>query len=301
MILDQIIQLEQLPDGDWQAPTPAEGWRRPFGGHLLAQTLAAAERSVPSGKVIHNMQTQFIRSGRSGLPIRYRCEALHDGSRFAIRRVVAMQEDRVLTESLASFQLPEAGLDHQPDLPQVPAPDLLPSEQRLRHEAAALEGVEWCLSPLLPVLPVEMRPVQERDFVAPARQPGRLDLWMRADQPVAPANGNAFAACISDILLLSVALLPHGISWCTTPVEGSTLNHSLWFHRPVPTDGWLLWSLEVEWTGATRGLAKGTLWTADGLLLATAMQEGLIRLRGPEGRTTTLPAELGKSADVQSY
>lgn len=279
MQLDDLLDLKRMEDGAFCAETPTGQWRRPFGGHLLAQSLAAGRLTVDTDKAIHNMQTQFLRSGRAGQPIHYHVEELREGKRFATRRVSSMQEDRILTESLLSFHMPEPGLDYQPPLPPLPLPDNLPTEQELRHAAAASSNVQWCLPPLLPDLPVELRPVQERNFIDPPKLPGRLDFWARPNQPVAHANGDAFVACLTDVMLLSAVLLPHGISWSTTPVEGSTLNHSLWFHRAAPLSGWLLWSMEVEWTGATRGLVHGRLWSAEGELIASAMQEGLVRVR----------------------
>lgn len=279
MELRELLNLQPVEGDVYLGPTSPAGWRRPFGGHLLAQALAAASATVETQWPPHHLQMTFLRSGAIGSPIRYSVERLRDGRRFATRRVVAHQHGHGLAEAMISFQLPEPGLNYHGPMPDVPPPDDLPREADLRRHALMIEGVEWCLSPVMPDLHCELRPVQPRDFIDPAPMSPELDLWVRFTEAADPAEAPSFIASLSDVLLLSTTLLPHGISWSTTPVEGSTLNHMLWLHEALPADEWLLWSLKALWTGSTRGLAQGQLWSRDARLIATAMQEGLVRPR----------------------
>lgn len=279
MLLHDLLTLEPGQNDVFQGRVSTGGWRRPFGGHLLAQALAAASATVEAGWPPHNLQMTFLRSGALDAPIDYVVERLRDGRRFATRRVTARQHGHHLVEALISFQLPEAGLNFHAAMPDVPPPDGLPDEAVLRAHAFATRDVDWCLSPVMPDLHCEIRPIQPRNFIDPPPMPPELDLWIRFKERADSARTPCYIASLSDVLLLSTTLLPHGLSWCTTPVEGSTLNHSLWFHEALPPDEWLLWSLRALWTGHTRGLAQGHLWRRDGSLIATAMQEGLVRLR----------------------
>lgn len=288
MALHDLLALQDAGGDRFFGPTRKVGRSRPFGGHLLAQTMIAACRTVDTDVPPHSLQMGFFRSGTIDDPIGYEVERLRDGRRFAARQVRATQNGSLLTMAQVSFQHREQGAEYQERMPDVPPPDGLPSEADLRAQAFAEADVAWCLSPLFPDLDCEVRPVQPRNFIDPDPVEPRLDLWTRFTEEPRPDERAAFVACLSDVLLLSAALLPHGISWSTTPVEGSTLNHALWLHEVGDLGGWMLWSLRTLWTGGTRALVRGQLWSRDGRLIATAMQEGLIRISGP---TATRPAE----------
>lgn len=276
---DALVSLARQDDGRFIGHLPTKGWRRPFGGYLLAQLVTAASATLDGDRLPHSLQAQFVRAGRVGDPFEYQVESSGDGRRFSSRRVTARQGRRVLVEALVSFQEPATGFDYHRAAPEAPGPDGLRSEASLREDVLQRDDVKWFVSPAFADVPVEMRPVQARNFIDPQPTAPRLDFWMRPLQPIAPANRRAFVACLSDTMLLATTILPHGVTWMTTPMEGVTLNHSLWFHEEPSFDDWVLWSIDGLWTGGTRGLARGSLWTRDGRLIATAMQEGLVRLR----------------------
>jgi acyl-CoA thioesterase II len=166
-------------------------------------------------------------------------------------------------------------------MPRVPGPEGLRTEQQVRIDELAIgTDTGWVRSPLFPRMHYDLRPVHPRSFAKPDKRPPHQLFWVRLDEP-APRSARAAQAMLAymtDMMLLSTTLLPHGVFWTTTPMQEASLDHALWFHAAPQLDKWMLWDLRARWTGSARGLASGRVFAQDGTLVASVMQEGLIRL-----------------------
>jgi acyl-CoA thioesterase-2 len=282
--LARLVELAPIGDAVFEAPMMPQPPPRLFGGQIVAQALAAALRTVGPERPAHSFHAHFLRPGDGRLPMHFAVENLRDGRSFSTRRVTASQDGRTTLVATVSCQPAEAGLSFEPVMPQVPGPDGLRTEQQVRIDEMALGAtVEWVRSPLFPRMHYDLRPVHPRRFACPERRPPHQTFWFRLDEPAPehPHAAQAALAFMTDMMLLSTVLLPHGVFWTTTPMQEASLDHAIWFHAPARLDAWMLWDLNVEWTGSARGLARGRIFAEDGTLIATVMQEGLIRLSAP--------------------
>jgi len=258
-------------------PLLQAGWKRTFGGFVLAQTLAAACRTV-TDRQAHVLHGLFLRPGDPALPIHFEVEHMRDGQSFGARQCRALQDGVEIFEALVSFHREETGFDHAETMPAVlpPEAEILKPEPLFEREGykrwfALHEGM------------VEMRPVQkscaQKSTDAGAGQQ-RL-LWLRAAAPLPddPAIHRAVLAYMSDMSLLDCALVAHEKSVFDADVQAASLDHALWFHRPFRADEWLLYAQESPTAAGGRGLTRGTFYSADGRLIASVVQEGLIRPR----------------------
>jgi acyl-CoA thioesterase-2 len=281
--LVSILDLAPLADDLFRGRCPDVGWRRIFGGLVVSQALVATARSV-TGREPHSLHGYFLRPGDPAAPIDYAVERLRDGRSFSTRRCVARQHGVPIFTLAASFQVAEDGLAHQAAMPDVPHPQALPSEaDLLAHFRAVLPpGLRTYLERQRPV---EMRPVDLTRYTATpqdAPRPPRQQIWMRAAGPLPddPAIHRAVLAYLSDMTLLDVALAAHNRSVFDPALQVASLDHALWFHRPFRADAWLLYSQDSPSSSASRGLARGSFFTEDGVLVASVAQEGLLRPRG---------------------
>lgn len=252
---------------------------RVFGGQVLAQALVAAGRTVEADRLCHSLHAYFILPGDVEAPIVYDVETLRDGGSFTTRRVTAVQHGRPIFNASLSFHRAEAGLDHQAEpAPERPAPEALPSERDL---AAALG--DRIPEPLRTVLtrerPIDFRPVDPADPFRPAPRDPHASTWLRADGalPDDPLIHQAILAYASDWGLLGTALLPHGRSVFDGTIQAASLDHTIWFLRPFRADGWLLYEMDAPSTAGARAFTRGSVYDADGRLVAATAQEGLIR------------------------
>ena len=252
---------------------------RVFGGQVLAQALVAAGRSVEAERRCHSLHAYFILPGDVEAPIVYEVEKLRDGGSFTTRRVTAVQHGRPIFNASLSFHRDEPGLDHQPEAPTgVPAPDALATERSLAESVA-----DRIPEPLRTVLtrerPIDFRPVDPADPLHPEPREARAATWLRAtgDLPDDPLVHQAILAYASDWGLLGTALLPHGRSVFDGTIQAASLDHALWFHRPFRVDDWLLYAMEAPTVAGARAFTRGGVTDADGRLVASAVQEGLIR------------------------
>ena len=259
---------------------------RVFGGQVLAQALVAAGRSVEADRTCHSLHAYFILPGDVEAPIVYEVEKLRDGGSFTTRRVTAVQHGRPIFNASLSFHRDEPGLEHQPGPPEgVPAPDDLTPERDL---AVAL--ADRIPEPLRTVLtrerPIDFRPVDPADPLRPEPQEARSATWLRAAGPLPddPLVHQAVLAYASDWGLLGTALLPHGRSVFDGTIQAASLDHAMWFHRPFRADDWLLYAMEAPTTAGARAFTHGRVTDADGRLVASAVQEGLIRPVDPGRR-----------------
>ncbi|NIP81209.1 MAG: acyl-CoA thioesterase II [Gemmatimonadetes bacterium] len=276
--LAKLLELEPLEHNIYRGRNRDIGTRRIYGGQVLAQSVVAASRTVEEDRPIHSMHGYFILPGDLEAPVVYFVDRLRDGGSFTTRRVTAIQHGRAIFNMSASFHRVEEGPEHQVPMPDVPGPDGLASELEIIRAMAdripeRLRGV------LTQDRPLDIRPVDPVDPFEPrVREPVR-HIWVRALGTVdAPLHHRAILAYASDYGLLGAALQPHGITWRRDDVMVASLDHAIWFHRPVDVNEWLLYTMESPVTAGARGFGRGTFYTRDGRLVASVAQEGLVRL-----------------------
>ena len=275
--LVDLLDLERIEVDIFRGRQPQESLQRVFGGQVAGQALVAAGRTVPPDRPVHSLHAYFLRPGDPSIPIVYEVDRIRDGRSFTTRRVVGIQHGRAIFNLAASFQVEERGLEHATAMPDVPAPEsLVRLEDRMRPYADELGG--WFTRPR----PIDVRYVGDPPRVArdrPEREPGS-QVWMRADGdlPDDPLLHVCAVTFASDMTLLESTLLPHGKSWGTGDVLGASLDHAMWFHRPFRADDWWLYDQESPWTGGARGLSRGSIYTRDGALAVSVVQEGLLRV-----------------------
>jgi acyl-CoA thioesterase II len=282
-----ILGLEPLENNRFRGVSPQVGWKRIFGGLVVAQALVAAMRVAPGGMPPHSLHAYFILPGDPAQPIIYETDNLRDGRSFSTRRVVARQNGAAIFALSASFHAREEGFDHQSAMPDVPRPETLLSDKQL---AEAFKGQlpDNVARYLLRERPIELRPVNAGRYVgakpsAEDRLRPTQHVWFRTTGPLPddPALHAAFLAYASDMTLLDTALVAHGKSVFDGDVMPASLDHAMWFHRPGRVDDWLLYAQDSPSASGARGLARGSIYAADGRLVASVAQEGLIR---PIGR-----------------
>jgi acyl-CoA thioesterase-2 len=278
-----ILDLERIEENIFRGRSPQVGSRHVFGGLVVAQALVAAARTV-EGRAPHSLHGYFLLLGDPAVPIVYEVDRIRDGKSFTTRRCNAIQHGRAIFSLSASFQIEEAGFEHAFSMPKVPFPESLPTETEMlrRPDAAMPEAMRrWFAQDL----PIEVRPVDLPRYVR--HQTGALEqqVWLRATGPLPgdPAIHRAVLAYLSDMTLLGAVLAAHGHSVFDTGLQVASLDHALWFHRPFRADDWLLYAQDSPNSCGARGLARGLLFSHDGRLVASVVQEGLIRTT-PAGR-----------------
>ena len=275
-----LLDVEELDTDLYRGARMPGGRGRIFGGQVIAQGLAAAERTVEDERSPHSLHAYFMRPGDEDFPIIFRVVRDRDGGSFSTRRVIAQQRGRPILSMAVNFQLPEDGLSHQSDMPDVPDPDDLESElDRMRRHADEIpEKMRWMM---LRPRPFDMRPVEEYDHRQPTKHPPVSHIWFRTVAPLPddPAIHRHALAHASDSRLLGTSMLPHGVSWTTHNMQTASLDHALWLHEDFRADDWLLYATDSPWSGHARGFNRGEIYTRDGRLVASVAQEGLIRLR----------------------
>ena len=281
--LDALIttlRLEPIDDDHARGRTIDIGSPAVFGGHVLAQALMAAARTVDPAQPPHSLHAYFIRAGDKAAPIEYVATRVRDGTSFSTRQVSAVQHDQVIFDMVASFHRHEDGPSHQFPMPSAPPPEGLPDDAALKR--AMLEQLpERMHAFVLSDRAIEIRPCQPTSFHAPEVRPPRQQFWLRAAAPVPdePLLHQALLAYASDFGLLSAALLPHAISFLQPKVQVMSLDHAMWFHRPFRIDDWLLYDTDSPSASQARGFCRGSFYNRAGELVASAAQEGLIRRR----------------------
>jgi acyl-CoA thioesterase II len=278
--LVELLDVEVIDIDLYRGARQPGGVGRVFGGQVIAQALQAAQRSIDDGKIAHSLHAYFMRAGGEDHPIVYRVVRDFDGRSFANRRVIAMQRGQPILNMIASFQLPEDGLSHQFDMPDVPPPEALKSEGELR-EAIQSHVPEKLRRFFLRPRPIEFRPVDPDGWFAPVPRDPVQHGWFRVVAPIIddPALHRAILAYASDMMLLGTAMLPHGLTWMDASIQTASLDHALWLHEPMRVDEWLLYTTDSPWSGHARGFNRGRIYTRNGRLVASTAQEGLIRRR----------------------
>ena len=275
-----FLDIEKIEHNIFRGDSPKVGWQRVFGGLVIAQALVAAARTVDN-RPPHSLHAYFILAGDPSVPIVYEVDRIRDGRSFATRRCVAIQHGRAIFALSASFQVEEAGLEHQIDMPNVPDPDSLPSQDEIKRQFGHLmsESVRGYFER---PRPIELRPVDLSRYLA---RGGTLastqSIWVRAVAPLPddPAIHRAVLAYLSDMTLLDTAMIVHGKSVFSKELQVASLDHSMWFHRPFRADQWLLYVQDSPSSSGARGLTRGSVFSREGALVATVAQEGLMRER----------------------
>ncbi|MCJ2014888.1 acyl-CoA thioesterase II [Methylobacterium sp. J-076] len=275
-----ILDLERLETDLFRGQNPKTGWRRVFGGQVVAQALVAATRTVPADRPVHSLHAYFLLPGDPRVPIVYEVERLRDGHSFTTRRVKAIQNGRAIFATTVSFQIVEDGFTHLPAMPPVPGPEGLPGAREIAA-AAGLALPEAIAAYFARPRPIELRPVDLRRYRSGEGREPVFNVWLRAaaSLPDDDALHRAVLAYASDMTLLDVSLIPHGRSVFDPQVQAASLDHALWFHGPVKADAWLLYAQDSPAAAGARGFARGQIFDRDGRLVASVAQEGLIRPR----------------------
>lgn len=275
--LIKTLDLEPLEHNLFRGNSPQVGWQRVFGGQVIGQALVAVERTV-DGITAHSLHGYFMRPGDPEVPIIYEVDRIRDGRSFATRRVVAVQHGKAIFSMSASFHKQEEGLDHQFTMPDVPQPEDLPSETNLRetYMDQLPENVRryWERA-----RPIEMRPVDLKHFLSKEKLEPVQNVWFKATGklPDDTALHQCVLAYASDMTLLDTSLFAHGRSFFNQDLQLASLDHAMWFHRPFRADDWLLYSQDSPSAAGARGFNRGSVYTRDGILVASVTQEGLIR------------------------
>ena len=285
----ELLDLEQIEVNIFRGRSPDERRQRVFGGQVAGQALVAAGRTVPADRPVHSLHAYFIRPGDPAVPLVYTVDRVRDGRSFTTRRVSAIQHGETIFTLSASFHHPEPGLEHADPMPDVPPPEMV---ERTSDRLARLFGE---VPPHMYDNPIDLRSVgplsveAERD---PSLRTTRNLVWLRVDGelPHDPLLHVCLMTYASDMTLLDSVLLGHGLSWADGRTSGASLDHAMWFHRPFRADRWLLYVQDSPVSYGARGLAHGEVFTAEGELVVSVMQEGLIRATPPPGPPLRPPA-----------
>ncbi|EMM0379039.1 acyl-CoA thioesterase II [Pluralibacter gergoviae] len=275
-----LLNLEKIEEGLFRGQSEDLGLRQVFGGQVVGQALYAAKETVPEDRLVHSFHSYFLRPGDSLKPIVYDVEVLRDGNSFSARRVAAIQNGKPIFYMTASFQAPESGYEHQKSMPEAPSPDGLPSELDIAHKLSHLLP-QPLKEKFLRDKPLEIRPVEFHNPMKGHVAPPARQVWIRANGRVADdlRVHQSLLGYASDFNFLVVALQPHGVGFLEPGMQVATIDHSMWFHRPFDMNEWLLYSVESTSASSARGFVRGEFYTQDGVLVASTVQEGVMRKR----------------------
>jgi len=278
--LTLLLDLEPRGGDRYIGRRQRDGGGRVFGGQAIAQALGAARRTVPQDRHTHSLHAYFLRGGDAEQPIEFRVKRDLDGRSFSNRRVVASQDGKPILNLIASFQMPQEGLEHQfAQMPNVPPPEDLVPDSVIRREVAMQMPEGPTRDYMLRPRPIDFRSVEARDWLQPEKRAPVAHVWFRTVAPLPddlPVH-RSVCAYASDFQLLATALQPHGLSMPHGDVKGASLDHAIWYHGRFRADDWLLYVIESPWSGLARGFGRGQIFTRDGRLVASVTQEGMIR------------------------
>jgi len=276
--LVRLLELEEIEENIFRGQSQDLGFKNVFGGQVLGQALSAASYTAPQGRSAHSLHAYFLRPGDATRPIVYTVENMRDGKSFASRRVKAVQKGQPIFFMSVSFQRQESGFEHQDQMPDVPGPDGIASEMAQAQEMADQipNGIR---EKILCEKPIEMRPVNPINPFHPEKKTPQKYVWFRTIKPLPDdaATHRYMLAYASDFNLVSTSLYPHGHTFWEPEMQVASLDHAMWFHRPLRMDQWLLYAIDSPNASQARGMSIGRIFSQEGLLVATVAQEGLIR------------------------
>ncbi|GAA2799623.1 acyl-CoA thioesterase [Streptomyces showdoensis] len=274
-----LLDLERIERDIFRGESRPSIVPRVFGGQVAAQALVAAGRTVPEDRLAHSLHAYFLRAGDPGAPIVYTVDRIRDGRSFTTRRVVAVQHGQPIFHLSASFQTYEEGLDHQAAMPPAPDPESLPAPAEMLPRHLPREVADRLVEARAAV-DLRYAEVPPWGTVGQPREP-RSQVWFRTNGKLAddPLLHIALATYVSDMTLLDSILLAHGRGgWAVGDVVGASLDHAMWFHRPFRADEWLLYDQESPTASGGRGLGQARIFTQDGRLAISVIQEGVVRV-----------------------
>ncbi|TJY59281.1 acyl-CoA thioesterase II [Sinimarinibacterium sp. CAU 1509] len=278
--LVSLLDLETLEVNLFRGQSRDLGGKSVFGGQVIGQALVAAGRTVEKA-CPHSLHAYFLRPGDMNHPIVYEVDRVRDGRTFTTRRIQAVQHGHPILTMIVSFQRAEAGLEHQPQMPEVTPPEKLASSRDLHDEwlHAAPDAPDRIFHALTREMAIEFKPVDPWNPLAPTVRPPQQNIWFRAagKLPDDPGLHRCVLAYASDFNLLSTALRPHGKSWFADDMKVASIDHALWFHRDLRVDDWLLYSMDSPTSQGGRGLSRGQIFDRSGRLVASVAQESLMR------------------------
>ena len=275
--LVDLITLEKIDDCTFRGDNYKTPWKRVFGGQVLGQALHAAYQTVPDDRFAHSMHGYFILAGDVDEPIVYEVDTIRDGGSFTTRRVVAIQKGRAIFNMAASFQLRQDGFDHQITMPNVLPPEvLLPDFEQIKSLKETHPDLYHRMKVIYPNA-IDFRPVEKFNPEKEGR-PFR-HVWFKSNESIEldlPMQ-HQMLAYASDYNLLTTAALPHQTKIDRSRLFFASLDHAIWFHRDFKIDDWLLYATDSPSAGNARGFSRGNVFTKEGKLVASVVQEGLIR------------------------
>ncbi|MCB0650860.1 MAG: acyl-CoA thioesterase II [Saprospiraceae bacterium] len=273
-----LLNMEQLEYNLFRGQSSSIGSKRVFGGQVLAQSLSAAMQTVPSDRFVHSLHAYFILPGDITMPIVFDVETIRDGGSFTTRRVKAIQKGKVILNFAASFQLQQEGFDHQIEMPEITPPEALANWQGLVKEYGDIMP-ESFRKFLDRERPIEFKPVERFNPFSNDNSGPFRHVWIKAKGtiPDDPRMQNLVLAYASDYNLLTTALMPHGQLANWQDLTLASLDHAMWFHRPFDMNEWMLYQTDSPSASGARGFSRGNIFTREGKLVASVVQEGLIR------------------------
>ena len=291
-VTDAIAVTEceaEVFDRAFTATTQPCPWPKAYGGDMVAQALVAASLTVTDGKAMHSMHSYFMRPVDIGAEVRYEVEVLRDGRGYSTRQVRGFQNGKPVYVCLASFAAGEPSGSFQAAMPtDVPAPDELPTSAAYLEERSGGTMTEASKAYWSGGRSFDMRHVPGPVYLeVEGEQDPQQAVWVRpydALRPVAGLNDaqrdTAALAYVCDYTILEPTLRVLGLAWADEGLVTASLDHAMWFHRPVVLDDWLLYAQEAMSVEDGRGSAVGRFFTPDGDLVATVVQEGMLRATG---------------------
>lgn len=275
--LSDALQVERLDRYLFRGFTPKPSMPRIFGGQVLAQAMNAASRTISERRFLHSFHAYFLRPGNPNKQIIYEVDPVRDGGSFTTRRVVGKQDGKAIYICSLSFMEERPGYEHQQSMPDVPPPEDFELDADFSESMSEKYPEKFWNKTLFPDW--EIRCGQRIDPSEPESLPAVRDTWLRFTPSVNedPLLNKTLLAFISDAGLMAAAFLPHGISVYDDTVQSASLDHSMWFHAPCNVNDWIFYRAESHWAANGRGLNIGKLYQRNGTLLATTVQEGLMR------------------------
>lgn len=283
-----VLSLEKIDTNIYRGVTPETTNERVFGGQVFAQAMRAAQDTVDQERMVHSQHAYFLRPGDPSVPILYEVDAIRDGSSFTTRRVVGSQRGKAIFNTELSFQIIESGLSHQADMPNCVGPEGL-EDDSIRWaklvKSMAKNDKDRSNANRPSFRPIQMRSVNPVNYKNPEPRAAEQLVWVKAsgslqEMGVEEDHGlhRAILAYASDFNLMGTSMLPHSISFMNPKFQAASLDHCIWFHDEFKVDEWLLYAMDSPRSSHSRGLSRGSFFSRDGRLVASTIQEGLIRL-----------------------
>ena len=280
--LIDLLNLEQIDESIYRGQNYQSPWGSVFGGQVMAQAAHAARMTVQDEKVLHSLHGYFILRGDISIPIVFRVDRIRDGKSFTTRRVVATQKGKAIFNLSASFQISEKGFEHQITMPNVPSPEALIPDSEWAKQFK--ESDPQLYERYIRDDPFEFRQVERFDPVNLRNERPIRHLWIKAKSKVPNDQKlqREILTYASDYKLMATSMLPHRTKHNRENMQFASLDHAMWFYHDINLNEWLLYAFDSPVASSSRGLNRGNFFTKDGKLVASVVQEGLIRHREPK-------------------